>query len=152
MKRALSSKESRNLINDLSDVATWSVSPSGEIWWSSGLYKLYEMKVGDDISGEVFKSKIYCEDYFLFEKSIKEAVKNKKKFQIKARIFIRNSFQWVEIKGKVTEDGTVLGTTQNIDKYYRELYDLRLQMDVIKALSLNKDSSVEKIHNILYNV
>lgn len=152
MKRVLSSSESEDLINTVSDIATWSISPSGKVWWSKGLYKIYGMRVGDDVSVEGFKSKVFPEDYSLFEKTINEAVKTKKNFQVKARIFIGKSYCWVDIKGRVTENGTILGTTQNIDKYYREFHDLKLQMDVIRVLSLNKDSSVEKIHNILYDV
>ena len=152
MKKILSPLERQMLMNDLGKIATWSISPDGEVWWCEAMYDLYGMKKGDDITVEGFKEKVFSKDYINFENTINQAVRDKKNFEVKARIFIKDAYHWVNIRGRVLKDGSIVGITQNIEHYYRELNSLKLDMEVIKVLSAKKDKSVERIHNILHNV
>lgn len=147
----LTYKESKELMNQVGQIATWSISSDGEIWWCDGLYKLYGMRVGDKVTIEAFKDKVYPNDYERFQDTLNSALKNKESFQLEVRVFIDNNYKWVQITGKVMPDKSILGVTQNIDHLYRDYHSLKQDMAIVKLMSSNPENSVSKIHNLLHN-
>lgn len=146
----LNSAEKVKAIADLSKTATWIIYPNGGIWWSAELYDLYQMKRGEGITTQDFKTRVFSEDWPRFESILNQATKEKESFSFEVRIHIGASFVWVHIKGEVKKDGTIIGITQNIDEFYRGYAELLQDMKVIKALSLNPKNSVSKIHRLLH--
>jgi len=148
---SLSTTHSKNVINKLGKIASWQIYPDGNIWWCDALYDLYGMKKGDGITPEDFQNKIYKEDLIRFNSVIELALKEKQDFKLEVRVLINNKYNWVSIKGETQDDGSIIGVTQNIDDFYRSYFDLLQDMNVVRALSANPMSKVDKIHTLLHN-
>lgn len=151
MKQELTSNESQRLMNMLANVAAWSISSSGEIWWCDGLYELYGMNKRDGITLEAFEERVYPSDYIKFKEGIKTAINEGKTFEEKARVRINNRYQWVKISGKYLDDGTVVGVTQNIDEFYREFHELKQNISIIKVLASSPNGNMNSIKTLLDN-
>lgn len=151
MKQPLTSQESKELMNEVGKMATWSISPDGEIWWCNGLYELYGMRVGDSITVEGFKGRVYPKDWDKFQLVLNEAVHLKTPFQLEARIMIKNTYQWVQITGKVLNDGSILGVTQNVDHLFKDYKEVKENLEMIKVISSNTTSPMELIHKYLHH-
>lgn len=148
---SLSVTHTKNLINKLGKIASWQIYPDGTIWWCDALYELYGMEKGDGITPKDFQDKIYKNDLEKFNSVIQLALDERQNFELEVRVLIDNKYNWVSIKGEVQEDGSILGITQNIDSFYRSYFELLQDMSVVRALSANPMSKMDKIHTLLHN-
>jgi hypothetical protein len=138
------------LIYELAEIACWSISPEGEIFWSDNLHDFYGEELGyDKKTVEDFKERVFPSDYPRFEAVINDAVSKHKPFAVKVRIRRLNSFKWVLIKGKANKDGSIVGCTQDIDLLYREAYKREQTLNTLSALIKSNSVDLEDLKIIV---
>lgn len=139
-----------NTIYNLAQVACWKIDPKGVITWSDNLYKFYH--VGKDYKGvsvEEFKERVYPPDYPEFESVVNEAIAEKKSFDLLIRLRRKYGFVWVNIRGKVEKDGTIIGCTQDVDEFKRESTEREIKLRTLEALIEGGGTSLEQLKTFI---
>jgi len=150
MARELNIKESLNIINELGEIASWTITQSGDVWWCDALYDLYDIEKGSPKTTlEAFQNRVYPPDLEKFNSIINKAVSNLMPFVVEVRISISYKYQWVRICGKPDGRGGLIGCTQNINNMYQNARKNMQTLKVLEALILGNGASIDDLKKVL---
>lgn len=142
-------KTQLDTIYELAHVAYWEIEPDGNILWSKNLYKFYhESEDYEGVGVDDFKSRVFPDDYDEFEKTVNEAIEEKKNFDLLVRLRRKHVYVWVNIRGKVLPDGSIIGCTQDVDEFKRESVDALLKLRTLEALIQGNGVTIEDLRRI----
>ena len=152
MARIIGVAESLNIINELGEIATWTINQAGEVWWCDALYNLYGIEKGSpETDMQAFQSKVYQPDLEKFNGIIQDAIKKLMPFVVEVRIKIKYEYQWVRISGKPDGYGGLMGCTQNINNLYRSAKENIQTLQVLEALILGNGATMDELKQVINN-
>ena len=137
-------------IYELSKVAYWLIDPQGKILWSDNLYKFYnESKDYEKVTPEDFKERVYPPDFDKFQRVVNNAVRQKKSFDLLIRLRRNFGFVWVNIRGKVMPDNSIVGCTQDVDEFKRISAEREMKLRTLEALIHGGGTSLEDLKTFI---
>lgn len=129
----------------LANIGYWIIDAENNIYWDDSMYHLYGLSSDCGKSPEDFEPLVYKEDYPLWKDIIEESIGNRTPFSVDARVLIEDRYQWVHIQGSPDKDGSMIGYTQNIDRFYRTHTDLRQTLKRIRLYAFNNQKGLDLI-------
>lgn len=152
MARKIDVKESLNIINELGEIAAWTLNQAGEVWWCDALYDLYGIEKGSkETNMQAFQDKVYQPDLEKFNSIIDAALNDLMPFVVEVRVKIKYEYQWVRISGKPDGRGGLIGCTQNINNLYRTARENLQLLQVLEALILGNGATMDELKQVLKN-
>jgi len=152
MARKIDAKESLNIINELGEIAAWTINQAGEVWWCDALYDLYGIEKGSkETDMNAFQNKIYQPDLEKINSVIDKSIENLMPFVVEVRVKIKYEYQWVRISGKPDGRGGLIGCTQNINNLYRTARENLQTLQVLEALILGNGATMDELKRVINN-
>lgn len=157
-------KRLKKQVSDLERVAkigSWSVDANGTVWWSDGMYEIYQMERNSNLDEweKDFKERINPKDWQSFQASVNKALGGEGSLNVKARVLreveVGYAYQWVHIVGEsIVKDGVnvgIIGTTQLVNETERALKEVEQKEIFINRLisDIENENSRDKVLKIL---
>ena len=134
----MNERQKINLIFECVNLATWRIDADGNVFWDDRMFDLYKMKPGDGLQIMDFRSKVYESDWPKFNEVLKNGIENRINFDLNVRILVDGIYCWFKIVGKICDDGSICGITQNVDFVVRQILDQQQKIKIVETLYLKK--------------
>lgn len=133
------------------DIGYWRYTEGGEFIFSGGLMRILHLEKKNPVSRESFCKKLYPKDCECFLSVLGKAFSEEESIiHYEARVLANNQHRWLRFYGE-RESGknAFFGFAQDIDQYLRNYKDMYDTLKLVRYLSLDQNSGLEKIQKLL---